>query len=736
MDILFVITIFILIVIIVVYAVGNRVVRTKDLELIMTKLMNERPTAVAFTLGRVDGSSLYDNVYRDKLNELYVKRERYPITPEGKRIVDAPHGDVSERPDGNGFVISGMEFVEFKCPPGYEHRNCMIEPLCDSESAGRYRTIDYTQFNALHLYRNDFKDSRPRSIDPESLPEEAVHPRIRAFCHTDGHYELETCPDNQLLDPKSVECRVYDICEDHMNGYKHNYQINDHDPPLSANEYYLCQSNVSVKMKCAEGTVFSDDFHGCVNVSRCADTTDDRRLALDDKHYIQCRGGVGRIVNCPDGVTGDEAHGDLACRNKICKPTVYTFDDGVLQFDTGADICMENDDVPRRVTCDTAPTPRTFRANWLEDFVAYTYDKWPKRIYSRSSQSCVPPTETIVKPDAKLNVKWSGLMSQAHPFYVNVQHGRVYECGEEYKYRWDYLHDTLVPDDLPPPSANSTRMFVDTAAPCQTEATSNDSMPWQGCKLTAEYPRGGGDGRTNLAGVYAVACQSEFHEDVAANMGIAPVWPYYDSESKLYGGATIMFVTDGLTAVHYESSLPPVGFLSYDEGRASGVRMKNERIDDKRTRLKLRGVDESFYEAIHKEYDTRVWYHIATGRTDRLVFDPTGLRESKKITFEYRNRIDTSLDVPTDDGVMLHVPIAWHKIDNYEKRYDILSDDRLYITKLGVHYGSTALAPPVYSMLKLSRIGDNPKGPVLVQYETPDETVRVTSDKDFIFVLP
>lgn len=575
--------------------------QTDDLLKVFNALKRQNPTAVAYSLGYDRRRNLYRNVYTrpgasDGGPEAFVSWEPDPVTLDGNYVVNSDHGAVVDLQ--NGFRVSGMnDDVPFKCPDGYEGARCLPRPLCTPEESAEEKTkpLTYSHFNALNLYKKSFTHA---SADLASGERDAVaaHPRIRVQCLTGGSYELQVCPDNKLIEPSTAQCREYDVCHDHVNGYKHDFQIGgSSSDALQKGEYYLCVANKSERKRCREpDAVFDITDQGCKVRSVCWDRGKSQ-LFVDDNHYIQCRGDTGQKVFCEHGLQTHGTDGTISCVTKTCKAYTLRFSDTILNYVYGENRC-DSMDRPTLDLCDNTPTTKRFDFSWAEKF-GFTIANWPTTVLDEATRSCVEPTLAIVEDTATVDLAWSAAMHDAHKFNIRK---KEYVCDT--KYRWNYLGQTLVP---PAPE----EMFVDSAAPCQAEAVALDETDWWslansyfGKGVVDTYPLG-----VTPPLVYVVPFSK--HPPTGHHF-----WPVYDVAKKKYLGSVCRYdsETDKTTIYNYKSkSHPPCGFAEIHE-----VDVGDTRRDIPLTLIGYEG----FPTKEINRFQECMYYIIASGKTEAVKF--------------------------------------------------------------------------------------------------------------------
>lgn len=523
MDMVLLILAVILIFILLVVYVLNTVKTTRNLSEIINSLVTFKPDVVAFSLGK-GRDNKFQNVVVDNNGQAIIRQDEYPVTLDGEYLIIKEHGNIIPLPSGDGYKITGIDLADFKCPEGFEGVTCAMIPLCSQGDKGTYKALTYSQFNELGLYTNTFKQT---PIEAYAL--EPTHPRIRVRCINDtGDYELQTCPNNTLLD-KNLKCQPYDICDDRINGYKHNFKIKSDSSPLADNEYYICNNNQSVKTECANDTVFSMSVGGCITESICFNKGNST-LPYDETTYIQCASDQGSKVTCPEGV--EEIGGTLSCIVNTCVPETYTFSNVQLEYTYGNTICNKN--VADTVLCDNSPNSKVYKYKWMESF-QYEINNWPKEIMN-SQRKCVAPTDDIII-DPTIQLKFSEAMPETHKFDLKTQQ---YICGDDTKFKWDYVNQVLIP--------NTAKGLVNSAAPCQNDYVNNPNITFDISPIPT-------------SGIYVMCTENALID------GEHYFWPI--KRSGKYISSTIKFISSSQLEIKTQSSnIIPMGFRDpNDDGK-------------------------------------------------------------------------------------------------------------------------------------------------------------------------
>lgn len=616
MDILFIILSIILIIIIVAVYVLNNVPITSDITTLFKNIVKLKPSTTSFCIGKKKGEkNLYRNAVTNSNGNVIIKEDQHPIGLDGEYIILKDHGTIIE--NGDGYKMSGMEMVNFKCPNGYTGINCTLIPICEPNDVGKIKPLTYTQFNSLGLYANTISAYKRKTLPSTTEP---THPRIRVQCLTDtGEYKLETCPDNRLLDDNLI-CQPYDICEDHMNGYKHNFKLHKDDLDLANNEYYICQNNVSVKTQCINDTIFSSTLHGCITESICFNRGNDT-IRIDDKSYVQCENDMGKKIECETHVIENDG-GVLSCFIPTCSPVKYEYNDAQLKYVYGEVTCVN--DVAETKMCDNTPEPRVYSYKWAEPF-QYTIENWPKEVLVNNK--CVTPTDDIIA-NPIINLAWSNAMPASHPFNLITQE---YICDPTYKYRWDYLNNTLIPN-------NNDGEIVNSAAPCQNDLV-NSPITFENWALP-------------LDSVYIFRYEPT-HLPSYKNIHL---WPIINKRSKKYFHTRCTYDAENLNVTTYVSDNLPLGFSNPPQ---------TNNLNSVDNYLRLNG-----YPKAPIKNDVQ-YYFIATGTLELVKMNEPKIEYHEQ--YKLLKRIDTTKNVS--------FAIDWSKITNTLTLFDgLVTLDSKHIT--------------------------------------------------------
>lgn len=469
MNLTFVLLSVILFAVILVTYLVNKVNKTNDLKKIHNLLAQSNQYLVAFNLGRNEVTKKFKVATVTSKGDIAVTEEAYPREPSGRLMTLIDHGDIHVEQNGD-YKISGINET-IRCPSGYGGSTCQILPICEPiKDDGKLKPVTGAIFNNLGLFNTAFPLSR---IETSSDKKDYHHPRLRIHCLDNGRYTIENCPQNKLLDD-NLNCIPYDICQDHVNGFKHNYPISNNDK-LTKNEYYSCVNNSSVRNKCtSEDLIFSNNLRTCITSNQCVGLGN-VTIPVDANNYILCKNDQVYKVYCSGGVQKNE-DGLLSCVIKTCKEKKVSLDDGNLQYDYGEIKCSSSDK-PIIKICDNSPKPYKWRYSWAKEFDV-SLDNWPREIYVNGN--CREPTldDGILK-NPVIDVKWSDAMARGHPFDLLKKR---YVCSTDKPYRWDYQTGKLY--KLDPTTGTeleyklTNKEFVQTNEPCQDKIYSLDQTPW------------------------------------------------------------------------------------------------------------------------------------------------------------------------------------------------------------------------------------------------------------------
>lgn len=631
----------------------NTVRRTNDVRTVLLELTKTRPDTRAVSLGYDKVRRKFRNAVLDQRGNAVIRHDPYPVTETGEFIVLREHGRVDYR-DDDGYTIDGFPFTKFACPDGFVGKNCDPVPLCGENDENVYRPLTYRQFAQLRLYDTSVggdsidggrRRSRRRVNDDR-------HDRIKIHCTSGGRYKLEACRDNELLD-ENLRCRPYDLCEDRLSGFKHNYPITDNDK-LESYEYYTCTENRSVRTKCSTNDmVFNRVYGTCIVNNRCTGMGD-ATIKIDDDRYIQCRNDTGTTVTCSNGIR-EEATGRLSCVTKLCRPYDLTYEDDVFRYLYGRVTCEQ--DRPIKRICEVEPfTEKTFRYKWVESF-QFTVKNIPSNVYANGS--CKPLTNfRDIVHNSVVPLAWSKAMSQPYPYdFVKEE----YVCDT--KYRWDYAKGVTVP---PTPSGE----FVDSGAPCQDRSYTPFELPWQNYD-TVRYPETGAPMLIGTPTGYA-------HETDTDTF-----WPVH-LENDRYQTTTIDVQNDArrIVLTDWVDTVPPLGF-----GKSTVE--SPQRNAHGKERLDLYGFGQP-PTGLSGHYQ---WFVIASGRFEPIKVSKSAVKRTERV-FEYDGQ-----PIPISElkqGKQYSFPVFWEKLDPNGTSFRVATETQMSRTEGVVFLGATPKRPGLF----------------------------------------
>lgn len=631
----------------------NTVRRTGDVRTVMLELTKTRPDTRALSLGYDRARQKFRNAVLDQRGNVVIRHDPYPVTETGDFIVLRDHGRVDYHDDH--YTIDGFPFTKFACPDGFMGKNCDPVPLCGENDENVYRPLTHRQFAQLRLYdtsiSRDGEQIRRRRRRRRQADDDR-HDRIKIHCTSGGRYKLEACNDNELLD-ENLKCRPYDLCEDRLSGFKHNYPITD-DDRLEPHEYYTCTDNRSVRTKCsANDMVFSRVYGTCIVRNQCTGKGD-ATIRIDDKRYVQCRNDSGRTVTCSQGVQEDEK-GRLSCRTTLCRPYDLTYDDHLIRYLYGRVTCEQ--DQPIKHICEVEPfTEKTFRYKWVEPF-QLTVKNIPSNVYMDGS--CKPLTDfRDIVYNSVVPLAWSKAMSQPHPYdFVKEQ----YVCDT--KYRWDYAKGVTVP---PTPIDE----FVDPGAPCQDRSYTTFELPWQNFD-TVRYPETGAPLLIGTPTGYA-------HETDTDSF-----WPVYLGDDR-YQTTTIDVRSDAgrIVLTDWIDTVPPLGF-----GRSTVESPQKNAHGQERLDLYGFGQPPTGLEGHYR------WFVIASGRFEPIKVSPSAVKRAERV-FEYDGK-----PIPVnglEQGKLYSFPVFWDRLDTNGTSFQVASETRMSRTEGVIFLGAVAKRPGLF----------------------------------------
>lgn len=458
-------------ILILLYYIANYVQKVNDPVKLLALIQKQQYDVRAFTLRWDEERKLYENIFFKNDAEFVRSYDKYPVDKTGKFITSVydKHGEIVYT-ENNGYSINGL-LTKFPCPEGYEGSDCQLKPLCrDPEDDNKILPITNIQFNALELFNTEAiipinNAAATTKRQKRAIVEPLYHDRVFIQCKTKGDYELKVCPVNQLLDITTMKCNLYDICEDHLNGFKHNYKISNDDKLLDETEYYLCDNNKSKRLKCKDGTVFSLFNKGCIQKTVCYNQGR-KTIPIDEHTYIQCNNDTGVKRYCETRVI-TQSDGTLTCKSENCKPQILTKVTENLTFNYGKITCNHNDEEIIE-ECDQTMNKYSWKYKWGNEF-DISID-WPKSILYDDGMCKPPPSPSSGNPSILTNpivsTRWTKLMQREWNWNLLEE---KFICPPSNTYRWDYKNNLLIKDttkDKYTPK-DSEYYTVDPSRPCQ-----------------------------------------------------------------------------------------------------------------------------------------------------------------------------------------------------------------------------------------------------------------------------
>lgn len=311
------------------------------------KATGEYPTSFTFAKNGNSYTNCQVSVNEDNATlKTTCKEEDKPVLYE-----PTDHGTVIE--GVNDFTITGIE-NKFKCPEGFEKVgvDCQVRPICNAKDPpGSTRGINLIQFNNLSRTENPY------------------HPRMYVMCDgTTGLGQIHECDINELYnmneinDPLVNPCGKYDICSDNTSGYRHRRPINDNDK-IKENEFYSCQSGVSVKFQCEDSLIFNEALQGCLPKGPCFGKPDGFQTIIDvGKTFITCKNELPISTSCIYGII-TTSEDKFICEEPCKEEVLYA-------KSSNCEWCW------KIVTCnDNLPSVLQTSPNWIEEAVTISGNK-------------------------------------------------------------------------------------------------------------------------------------------------------------------------------------------------------------------------------------------------------------------------------------------------------------------------------------------------------------------------
>ncbi|UDM55373.1 Pif-8 [Phenacoccus solenopsis nudivirus] len=396
------------------------------LEDLYALLLVTEPQTVAFTFGWIDSRKSFKNVYAKinvKTNNLNdsspntdvatisnasspqltfdVRYENFPVDKFGLPIrLNDRHGEIVE--SLNGFMIRGVNNNEtFSCPSNEFHTSaCVLRPLCESSDAGKYKRVNYAQFQYLNLY--NYRGSAANKSRHDAPPTMSIHPKLFVKCIDDkNNYVVENCESNTMMrsletkpSNKKYACVPYDICSEKLTGITHNQKIAEYGKPLTDEQYYICEQGRSKLVNCAKNTVYSASNGACIN--KCLGQGN-KRFRINLTSYLQCSNDAGTVIQCPNGIVEDEKYTVACLVNNNCVEEHQNYEDKYVKYTYEAIQCVNNE--PVLIECSSIDSRRRIETVYETDnsllSTPFTYDQWPKQYYMNGK--CVENNTPIDK---------------------------------------------------------------------------------------------------------------------------------------------------------------------------------------------------------------------------------------------------------------------------------------------------------------------------------------------------
>lgn len=304
----------------------------------------------AFTAGR-EGDN-YLNYYVDSdTGSLRLQSDPYPVTKDGVPYKRKNHGQITY--NENGFSIEGIS-VPFNCPNQFEwdmeKKSCKPKPLCrPSYPNGTIKGIAYYNLEYLEKYPAD--ESRGAD-EPRKF-----HERLYAICagangneESSNDFLIGECQNNQVYNqqPENAAgadpCVFYDICSDHLDGFKHR-EITDINVSIPTNGFYVCNQGKSELKFCNNDEMLSSLAMTCIETGPCFNKKNGVTLpSLENpsNSFIYCRNDRSHTIFCPNGIytEGDR----IRCINDNCDPKfVGYFHNEHASVPVSASYCINNE---------------------------------------------------------------------------------------------------------------------------------------------------------------------------------------------------------------------------------------------------------------------------------------------------------------------------------------------------------------------------------------------------------
>lgn len=413
---------------------------------IYQKLFVDNPRAISFSIGK-QSDGTYLNVYLNEDGTTEERYETYPIDEAGNPIFLKSHGDLTETDEG--YTISGIDFT-FTCPEGYSGVTCEPTPPCNNEN-GIIKPITYTLFNSLGLNKNQFDYSNPLK---RSVFDEPINNRLYITCKTGTDYEINSCEPNEVLDVDEIKkgkavCISYDICQEQMNGYIHNYDPKGAE--LENNQYFVCQNGVSEEKTCDDGYVFSRPNYSCLANNRCFNN-EGAKFKQDENSYIICVNDIEKVITCSEKVDDTGVN----CISSICKPSTTYMNCDLFDYTQGVVNCVDN----KEVVVDCTSEEKTLSI-FKNDFM------YPSKIYDKETNACIDVTDPLALKTKDIYVNYNNLLTSSYLYT-----GTAYDCtGTENLIGTIYYDQNVV---ITPSGEKEDLVKYKLEPPCVTEEANHN----------------------------------------------------------------------------------------------------------------------------------------------------------------------------------------------------------------------------------------------------------------------
>lgn len=658
----------------------NNVRKTKNLNLIHRVLSQSNQYVTSFNLGYNKSTKKYKVASLNAKGDVSVSEETYPRGPSGRPMTLIEHGDLQITSNGD-YKISGIGET-IRCPNGYTGETCKLKPLCGPGDEDKLKPITLQVFSTLGLFNRAFQ-----TVPVKDTRGEAYHKRLRIHCLSDDKYQIENCPPNKLLD-ENLNCVPYDLCEDRLNGYKHNLPINSNDK-LNRNEYYTCVDNKSKRNVCLDkDAIFSEKLKSCIPMNECVGKGN-ITLPVDEHSYILCRNDQSTKVFCKDGVQKND-DGRLSCVIRTCRNQIFSVTNDQLRYNYGEVKCTA-DDVPITKICDNSANPLKIKKSWAKDFDIVLLN-WPKEIYI--NDSCKEPTlDDGILINPVIDVAWSDAMARSYPYDLLKQR---YVCPKEKPYRWNYDTGELFKFDANTQKETVYKLgegeFAQSCTPCQERLYSVTELPW-GC----------GGYETLPANKPPLVITLDARGIVSQHYN-AINYPFYDAKNKTFDMFRIKArdTSDNYGMYAVTSSICPAGF---------------ELTEDQHVRL----IGTNYTE---KDFKNKICYFSYGRNFDEPQFDPTNLQEIFQYPLQYMKNYTVNTEKESVIGLLILMKNMKEDIFYITDKNDILQP-HIYLNRINgtINVNSESFKVGVdYCFFRVTREGYSDR--YMTIYKEPDLSIK------------